>query len=162
MYEFERKTSPNLAVDPNDQVESSRSERTRIICFQRSEIQFNNKKSIVINVRDLTNQRGLFESKTYITQLNQAIERLSNELEGPISIVNSSADRLLAKFNKILEIPPVIKSDFDKVINYSSLASLKAKSFKDFGKISSRAKILMNVVELDVDKMTRTVIESIS
>ena len=66
--------------------------RDRIISFQRNEVIFDGKKSIVINVRDLTDQQGLFESKAKIQELNQAVERLSHEITSPLAIVNESVD----------------------------------------------------------------------
>ena len=82
---------------PNDNDER-KVESDATISFARHEVTFNNKKSIVINVRDLTAQEGLFESMAKIKQLNKVVERLSDELEHPISTVSKSANLLATNF----------------------------------------------------------------
>ena len=79
-----------------------------MISFLRHEVLFNDKRSIVINVRDLTAQIVLFESKAKIKQLNKAVRRLSHELERPISLVRKNAELLATNFSRAVKIHPVI------------------------------------------------------
>jgi len=62
-YKYVRK-SDNL-LNPNDSDER-KVKSEAIISFLRNEVTFNDKKSIVINVRDMTAQEGLYESKAKI------------------------------------------------------------------------------------------------
>ena len=122
--------------DPDDSNERM-AESDAIISFLRHEVTFNNKKSIVINVRDLTAQECLFESQAKIKQLNKVVERLSDELEHPLSTVNKSANLLAKNFGKAVVLPPIILKYFNDIQNYSMLSSIKAKNFKDFAKLST-------------------------
>lgn len=45
---------------------------------------YNDKKSIVIHVRDLTEQEGIFEAEEKIMLQHQAVSKLSNELVAPL------------------------------------------------------------------------------
>lgn len=87
----------------------------RSISFLRNEVIFNNKKSIVINVRDLTDQDGLFDLKAKIKQLNKAVERLSHELDQPLSAVTKSANLFVTNFERKASLPPIIKKLFDEI-----------------------------------------------
>jgi len=87
----------------------------RSISFLRNEVIFNNKKSIVINVRDLTDQDGLFDLKAKIKQLNKAVERLSYELDQPLSAVTKSANLFVTNFERMASLPPIIKKLFDEI-----------------------------------------------
>ena len=63
-YKFERKTKPVSSEEQSLNRNETRknTEPTRIISFLRNEVIFNDKKCIVIRVRDLTDQESLFES----------------------------------------------------------------------------------------------------
>ena len=54
----------------------------------RNDVIFNGRKSIVINVRDLTDQQDLYDSKAKIKHLTKTVERLTSEQIDPISIIN--------------------------------------------------------------------------
>ena len=118
---------------------------------------FNDKKSIVINVRDLTEKEGLYESEAKIKQLQQAVERLSNELDHPISAVKKNASELHKSFGSILEIPGPIRICLYSIQYYTKFSSLKIKSFKDFGEMGTN-RLKANLAMLDVKAVTEKVI----
>jgi len=65
------------------------------------------------------------------------VERLSDELEHPISTVEKSANLLASNFGKAVVLPPIIRRHFNEIKNYSMFSSLMAKNLKDFAKLSS-------------------------
>ena len=83
----------NQLPAPNNIIEKN-ADSNMVISFLRHEVLFNHKKSIVINVRDLTAQESLFESKAKIKQLSKVVTRLSSELERPISRFRKNSDQL--------------------------------------------------------------------
>ena len=89
----------------------------------------------MINVRDLTDQESLYKSKAKVKQLQQAIERLSNELDHPIAAVKKNVTELHKSYASVLEIPQMFLKRFDVIQNLTKFSSLKIKSFKDFGEI---------------------------
>ena len=95
-YKYVRKDQHQATHDQNND---------RTISFLRNEVIFNDKKSIVINVRDLTTQEGLYESKAKIRQLHQAVERLSNELDHPNSAAKKNAGVLFKGLSSVMHIP---------------------------------------------------------
>ena len=120
-----------------------------VISFLRHEVLFNNKKSIVINVRDLTAQESLFESKTKIKQLNKAVRRLSNELDRPISRFRKNADQLA----RDIGMQPVIQRHFYEIQKCTMLTGLKIRNFQDFGKLST-SRLKANVEQLNAKTET--------
>ena len=58
--------------------------------FQRHEVIYNDKKSVVIHVRDLTEQEGIFEAEEKIMLQHQAVSKLSNELVALLQSIDSA------------------------------------------------------------------------
>ena len=48
----------------------------------------------MVNVRDVTDQKDLYESKAKIKQLYEVVQRLLSELEHPLISVSKSAQKL--------------------------------------------------------------------
>ncbi len=53
---------------------------------------FDNKKSIVLNVRDLTDQEGLSASKVNSKYFHEAINKLTSELLNPIETAHNNIE----------------------------------------------------------------------
>ena len=114
----------------------------------------------MINVRDLTDQEGLYESKSKIKQLQQAVERLSNELDHPISAAKKNACELYKSFSSILQVLPPIQKRFDVIQYFTKFSSLKIKSFKDFGEMGTN-RLRAKLANLDVKTVTEKVIKTV-
>ncbi len=54
---------------------------------------YNDKKSIVIHVRDLTEQEGIFEAEEKIMLQHQAVSKLSNELVAPLQSIEEKMNK---------------------------------------------------------------------
>ena len=111
----------------------------------------------MINVRDLTDQEGLYESKAKIKQLQQAVERLSNELENPILAAKKNAAELHKSFASVLEIPRKFQKRFDAIQIFTKFSSLKIKSFKDFGEMGTN-RLRANIAKTTVKAVTKKII----
>ena len=112
----------------------------------------------MINVRDLTDQEGLYESKAKIKQLQQAVERLSNELDDPISVVKKNVGELHKSYSSVLEHPMFFQKRLDEIQNFTKFSSLKIKNFKDFGEIGTNH-LKANVNKFDVEAIIARVIQ---
>ena len=111
----------------------------------------------MIIVRDLTDQEGLYESKAKIKQLQQAVERLSNELDHPISAVKKDAAQLHESFGSVQEIPGPLQKQLYAIKNHSKFSSLKIKSLKDFGEMGTN-RLNANLADFPVKAVTEKVI----
>ena len=96
-----------------------------MICFYRNEVIFNGKKCIVINVRDLTEQDGLFSAKEEIKNLHQTVDRLSAELIDPIQTINEETQKLLEKTKTTSESNNRLIRSFNKIKSKAKYTQLK-------------------------------------
>ena len=82
-YTYKRKTNSKF-LKHRKEINLSEDDGYKTISFIRNEIIFDGKKSIVINVRNLTEQEWHYESKTKTKELHETVKLLTNELQNPI------------------------------------------------------------------------------
>ena len=75
--------------------DSSELLKQRIITFQRSEIIFNNRQSIMLNLRDISMSKAQQMTLDKIEHGKKVNTELANELQAPFSTIESSAVQIV-------------------------------------------------------------------
>ena len=142
----------NVPVTPTGNVSAASSSHSdtieKVICFQRNEVIFNNKKSILINIRDMTNQEGLYEAKQTNKQIHRAINRLAKEIEDSLQ---STCAKIQKSNNK--KDNPAAGIEIADFFSQAKYWAIKVRNLRDFSSQGS-SEFAPKLEEFDVKHTT--------